>query len=42
LHWQSQAGPDLSAVNFMGANPLPLWAPSQNGRDAERPHVQYQ
>jgi len=42
LHWQSQAGPVFSAVNFCGANPFPLCDPSQKGCDADSPQVQYQ
>jgi len=42
LQRQSQAGPVLSAQNFIGENPFPLWDPSQNGWAAEYPHVQNQ
>ena len=42
LHWQSHAGPEHAAVNFLGANPLPLWAPLQKGWADESPQAQNQ
>ena len=42
LHWQSQASPDFSAVNFFGAKDEPLCAPLQKGCVADLPQVQNQ
>jgi hypothetical protein len=42
LHWHSQASPDFPAVNFLGANDVPLCEPSQNGWLADRPQAQNQ
>jgi hypothetical protein len=42
LHPQMLKVPVRSAVNFSGSNVVPLWEPSQNGWDFERPHRQYQ
>jgi hypothetical protein len=42
LHWQSQASPSFSAVNFFGAKDVPLWLPSQNGWEADLPQAQNQ